>query len=475
MLVLDWAVAVPLERVLGMLVEQGLGKMGASAVVWVLFSEGVQKYISFVLRLGLGEGNRSRMVVFDWVVTVGLGGGSGVGFGEGGGGEMGGGAEVLVASWTTIAKFSNAALGENSTWTQVKEHFKSLKRRFALYEEVLKLSGWGWDPETQTPIPGYEGAWDEALRVNSRFSTIKKKPFPLYDQMQILCKNSICTGALVEGVPRSTNGRNVREGSLNSPHMTINDYRNAIPAPPDLEDDLTPDFSHQNSDYMMSFSAGQHIESNRTEGSPMTQNNATSNEQGKCRRKWVGNKGKGKLLDKDVGSLALQMIVEASRERNAMLERLFAKEVGHQSNNGQPSGQEIPSIQDVLRDLKNIPNLPYRVFLKGMNLFTDPNMRLVFSVMADEDKVEWLTMMTLGMNMWSDQMDITLLEMLDDELKLGGGAYLQFSEQTWEFMARGLNAITGVNYPVSTIKTRITFYKIVYYIVEDMVGTAGFA
>ncbi|MQM00257.1 hypothetical protein Taro_032987 [Colocasia esculenta] len=78
-------------------------------------------------------------------------------------------------------------------------------------------------------------------------------------------------------------------------------------------------------------------------------------------------------------------------------------------------------------------------------------------------------------NMWSDQMDITLLEMLDDELKLGGGAYLQFSEQTWEFIARGLNAITGVNYPVSTIKARITFYKIVYYTVEDMVGAAGFA
>ncbi|MQM15997.1 hypothetical protein Taro_048953 [Colocasia esculenta] len=80
-----------------------------------------------------------------------------------------------------------------------------------------------------------------------------------------------------------------------------------------------------------------------------------------------------------------------------------------------------------------------------------------------------------GMNMWSDQMDITLLEMLDDELKLGGGAYLQFSEQTWEFMARGLNAITGANYPVSTIKSRIKFYKIVYYSVEDMVGTGEFA
>ncbi|MQM02571.1 hypothetical protein Taro_035335 [Colocasia esculenta] len=113
-----------------------------------------------------------------------------------------------IASWTTIAKLYNAAVGENSTWIQVKERFKSLKRKFELYEELLKLSGWGWDLETQTPIPGYEGAWDEALRVNSRFSTIRRKPFPLYDQMQMLCKNSICTGALAEGLPRAMNGRN---------------------------------------------------------------------------------------------------------------------------------------------------------------------------------------------------------------------------------------------------------------------------
>ncbi|MQL89501.1 hypothetical protein Taro_022082 [Colocasia esculenta] len=127
---------------------------------------------------------------------------------------------------------------------------------------------------------------------------------------------------------------------------------------------------------------GQHTESIRTEGSPMTQNNATSNEQGKCRRTEVGKKGKGKMFAKDVGSSALQMIADASRERNAMLERVFAKELGHQSNNGQPNEQEIPSIQQVLRDLKNIPTLPYRVFLKSMNLFTDPNMRILKYMMG---------------------------------------------------------------------------------------------
>ncbi|MQL87566.1 hypothetical protein Taro_020113 [Colocasia esculenta] len=74
-------------------------------------------------------------------------------------------ADFWKQCWTTIAKLYNAAVGENSTSIQVKERFKSLKRKFALYEELLKLSGWGWDPETQTPIPGYEGAWDEALRA----------------------------------------------------------------------------------------------------------------------------------------------------------------------------------------------------------------------------------------------------------------------------------------------------------------------
>ncbi|MQM02915.1 hypothetical protein Taro_035689 [Colocasia esculenta] len=135
------------------------------------------------------------------------------------------------------------AVGENSTWIQVKEGFKSLKRKFALFEELLKLSGWGWDPETQTPIPGYEGAWDEAVRVNSRFSTIRRKPFPLYDQMQMLCKNSTCTGSLAEGLPRAMNGRNVQERSPTTPTTHVNDFRNAIPPTPTVVDDLAPDLS----------------------------------------------------------------------------------------------------------------------------------------------------------------------------------------------------------------------------------------
>ncbi|MQM21374.1 hypothetical protein Taro_054413 [Colocasia esculenta] len=190
------------------------------------------------------------------------------------------------------------------------------ERRYVLYEELLKLSGWGCDPKTQSPIPGYGGAWDEALRVNSRFSMIKRKPFPLYDQMQMLCKNSTCTGEQAEGPPRMGKRRNVRERSPSSPHLHMNDDDFVIPPPPSVVNDVTPDFSQEDLNYMMSFSAGQHTESIRNEGSPMTPNIPTSNEQGTSRRKGVGNKGKGKMREKDVGSAALQMIAEASRERN---------------------------------------------------------------------------------------------------------------------------------------------------------------
>ncbi|MQL83322.1 hypothetical protein Taro_015811 [Colocasia esculenta] len=489
------------------------------------------------------------------------------------------------ASWTTIAKLYNAAMGENSTWIQVKEHFKSLKRKFVLFEELLKLSGWGWDPETQTPIPGYEGAWDEALRVNSRFSTIRRKPFPLYDQMQMLCKNSICTGSLAEGLPRAMNGRNVRERSPTTPTTHVNDFRNAIPPTPTVVDDLAPDLSQVNLDFMMSFSAGKHKETPTTEGSPMTQNTATSKEVRNCRRKEVGNKGKRKMFDKDVGSSALQMIAEASRERNAMLERddsfeddvitaicseernerrpciprrmmntsqhtrqvwvnniltghekrcynvfrvhpqvfarlkdvlvskslirdsrhvsaneqlaMFLYAVGH----GVPTGVLMEHFQHSSHTIShNVNKLAFALASLAEEYILQPNVTndchpyiatnerfypyfKAINENVDAEDVDVpiakninATAVAAGRTyIWSDDMDFSLLGLLEDEIKLVGGAgMLDFSEKTLKLFANGLNAIRAVNYPWSKVKARITFYKALYYTIEDMVGTGGF-
>ena len=42
------------------------------------------------------------------------------------------------------------------------------------------------------------------------------------------------------------------------------------------------------------------------------------------------------MSDKQIGFSVLKIIAEATRERNAMLEKVFAKEIGQQSNNVQP-------------------------------------------------------------------------------------------------------------------------------------------
>ncbi|MQM23249.1 hypothetical protein Taro_056313 [Colocasia esculenta] len=52
---------------------------------------------------------------------------------------------------------------------------------------------------------------------------------------------------------------------------------------------------------------------------------------------------------------------------------------------------------------------------------------------------------------------------------------MQFSEEALNSFADGLHAVGGVNFPNSTVKARITFYKTLYYTVEDMIGTGGLA
>ncbi|MQM02720.1 hypothetical protein Taro_035489, partial [Colocasia esculenta] len=58
----------------------------------------------------------------------------------------------------------NSALGYSLTSDQLKDHWKLLKTKFVLYEELLKLSGWGWDLDNNIPILGYDGAWEEVIK-----------------------------------------------------------------------------------------------------------------------------------------------------------------------------------------------------------------------------------------------------------------------------------------------------------------------
>ncbi|MQM15044.1 hypothetical protein Taro_047983 [Colocasia esculenta] len=75
------------------------------------------------------------------------------------------GVNFNIHSWTLLSSAFNSASGYSLTSYQVKDHWRLLKTKYKLYVQLLKLSGWGWDPINNIPIPGYDGAWEEVIKV----------------------------------------------------------------------------------------------------------------------------------------------------------------------------------------------------------------------------------------------------------------------------------------------------------------------
>ncbi|MQL93372.1 hypothetical protein Taro_026015 [Colocasia esculenta] len=101
----------------------------------------------------------------------------------------------------------------------------------------------------------------------------------------------------------------------------------------------------------------------------------------------IGNKGRGK---KKVQS-SLDNLVDLTRERNALLMKLInnggPRQQSESFSQRRPNPEVVPSIVECIRELQDIPSLPYNVYLKAMNLFTEPKFRSLFSVMPDKDKL----------------------------------------------------------------------------------------
>ncbi|KAG1364172.1 putative L10-interacting MYB domain-containing protein-like [Cocos nucifera] len=55
-------------------------------------------------------------------------------------------------------------------------------------------SKWGWNPVLKVSIPGNEQIWEEVISVNKEYARIKDKPFPSYDDIDILISKNIATG-----------------------------------------------------------------------------------------------------------------------------------------------------------------------------------------------------------------------------------------------------------------------------------------
>lgn len=68
-------------------------------------------------------------------------------------------------AWNYMVAEFNKTCSLNYDRHQLYNRWKTLKKLYLLYAQLMRKSGWGWDEMTHMPVPGYTGAWDDVLEV----------------------------------------------------------------------------------------------------------------------------------------------------------------------------------------------------------------------------------------------------------------------------------------------------------------------
>eukprot|EP00474_Spongospora_subterranea_P003921 CRZ04379.1 hypothetical protein [Spongospora subterranea] len=95
-------------------------------------------------------------------------------------------------AWVAVS-LQFAALYPGFEKSQLKHRVDSLKKDFKLFKTIKENSGFGWDPEIETPTAPDE-VWDRLIESNKALKKFRGKPFPLFDRLSCLFDGAIATG-----------------------------------------------------------------------------------------------------------------------------------------------------------------------------------------------------------------------------------------------------------------------------------------
>ncbi|XP_031501572.1 L10-interacting MYB domain-containing protein-like [Nymphaea colorata] len=234
-------------------------------------------------------------------------------------------------AWKMVCASFNRKFNLNYTTTQLKSHFKILRKQYELVKLLRSQSGFGWD-DVYKVVTAEEDVWDRYIAINSDAKNYKNKCFPLFDQCATLFD-----GKKIEGRETLSIIRNAEAGTRSS-NMSENN-----------EDDeasygyaITP--RHQK----RRFSASSSRREKRVKSDPEL-----------------------------MMPLAVENVVpfDYSSDSRAVQKSTRASE---------------PSVQECLEELQRLPGLDRKDKVKATRLFRDPFNRVAFMTYEEDLRREWL-------------------------------------------------------------------------------------
>ncbi|EFP80763.2 uncharacterized protein PGTG_06719 [Puccinia graminis f. sp. tritici CRL 75-36-700-3] len=101
--------------------------------------------------------------------------------------------------WTTLMDRINTRFEIDLNRDQIKNAKNKLRETYVDYKFLRDQSGFGWDPEKQTPTAD-KATWDELIQSHPRrgFGKLKDKPFPFYDLAHQVFSGTFATGDMAD-------------------------------------------------------------------------------------------------------------------------------------------------------------------------------------------------------------------------------------------------------------------------------------
>ncbi|KAJ0965116.1 hypothetical protein J5N97_026254 [Dioscorea zingiberensis] len=140
--------------------------------------------------------------------------------------------------WTRVWSAYVLKTIDDVSITQLKNRWKTLKKNYRIYTNLLNKSGWSWDYVSHCPTPDSPDIWDEVLKVNKDYKIARESSFPLYWTMHALAGMSIATCRYVMGSIEEHTLVDITEGcdESDSPdEQEQHDGIRSVPASDDIE------------------------------------------------------------------------------------------------------------------------------------------------------------------------------------------------------------------------------------------------
>ncbi|KAJ3670486.1 hypothetical protein LUZ60_010810 [Juncus effusus] len=247
-------------------------------------------------------------------------------------------------SWSTIVETFNSKTNLSFNREHLRNRLKVLRNVFRVYNELVSLSGWNWDLESNLPKPDDPAMWDHVISLNPQYAKCREKPCPEYPILKLFFTRNITNQTQIDAMAVELIDK--EENSSSFPKL--------------------PQKSSSNFHYY--------------QNTPLQNNNEYEEEEEE--EELNEDLSSDNLSEKSENvTKALEELSQINKRQQEIINYLMEKDV---------LIGKVNSTEQCIGKLKTVRNLPAEAFLRVCEVFRDKHERSVFMSLEGKTLHAWI-------------------------------------------------------------------------------------